>query len=610
MGGNPNKKAKKGSLKKGKKEVITNDEPATDLPQAENVEEAVMDTPKRKGSIKKKQKDTPASSKDQKKRKLKKGRLAIPEVEPEEKEEKKGVEEGEGDDGEEGVESQIEKAEQDAAMSVPYEGGDECLFSKLESFVSAKTMKAIKSFGFSHMTEIQYKAIPLMLNGRDLLAAAKTGSGKTLAFLLPAVERLHKLKFTQKNGTGCIIISPTRELAQQTFGVLESLLEHHSQTSCLSVGGLDRRAEAKRLGNGANFICATPGRLLDHLSNTNFKCDRLQMLIIDEADRILEQGFEDTMRAIIKLIPKQRQTLLFSATQTRHVEDLARISLNKQPLYVGVNDKDESKTADGVAQGYVICPSEQRFQLLYTFLKRNTKKKIIVFFSSCQALEFHLQLFNYVSLPVLGIHGKHKQSKRTKTFFEFCNAESGVLLCTDVAARGLDIPNVDWVIQFDPSDVTNTYIHRVGRTARGDGKRGKGLLFLLPSEVGFLKFLVRDKIPLKEFELPKSKIANIQSKYFQIMETSYYFRQLAIQGFRAYVHSYASRSLKEVFNLDALDLTAVAQSFGLKGAPNVNLNVTSGKKITRRGGGGGMGQGFRKTDMYRNASKTGKKFTR
>ena len=240
-------------------------------------------------------------------------------------------------------------------------------------------------------------------------------------------------------------------------------MEHanYPQTHGLIMGGANRKAEADKLVKGVNIIVATPGRLLDHLANTKgFNYQRLLMLVIDEADRILEQGFEQDMHQIIKFLPKERQTILFSATQTRKVEDLARLSIRGTPVYVGVHDDSTAATVAGLQQGYVMCPAEKRFQLLYTFLKKNKKKKIMVFFSSCNSVKFHSELLNYIDLEVIDIHGKQKQQKRTTTFFTFCKQESGILLCTDVAARGLDIPDVDWIVQYDPPDDPKEYIHR------------------------------------------------------------------------------------------------------------------------------------------------------
>ena len=160
--------------------------------------------------------------------------------------------------------------------------------------------------------------------------------------------------------------------------------------------------------------------------------------------------------------------MLFSATQTTKVSDLARISLRSGPIYINVDSEKETSTVEGLTQGYVVCDSDKRFLLLFTFLRRNLSKKIIVFFSSCKSVKYHAELLNYIDTPVLELYGKQKQQKRTNTFFEFHNAEKGILLCTDVAARGLDIPAVDWIVQYDPPDDPRDYIHRVGRTARAE----------------------------------------------------------------------------------------------------------------------------------------------
>ncbi|TLS23173.1 uncharacterized protein PpBr36_06120 [Pyricularia pennisetigena] len=309
-------------------------------------------------------------------------------------------------------------------------------FSELN--LSENTMKAIEDMGFTKMTEIQRRGIPPLLAGKDVLGAAKTGSGKTLAFLIPAVEMLRSLKFKPRNGTGVIVVSPTRELALQIFGVARDLMKHHSQTYGIVIGGANRRAEAEKLSKGVNLLIATPGRLLDHLQNTPFVFKNLRSLVIDEADRILEIGFEDEMRQIIKILPKERQSMLFSATQTTKVEDLARVSLRPGPLYLNVDEEKEYSTVEGLEQGYVVCEADKRFILLFSFLQKMKKKKIIVFFSSCNSVKYYAELLNYIDCQVLDLHGKQKQQKRTNTFFEFCNAERGTLICTDVAARGLD----------------------------------------------------------------------------------------------------------------------------------------------------------------------------
>jgi len=465
-------------------------------------------------------------------------------------------------------------------------------FESLEGKVSSHTLRAIKDMGYTHMTEIQAQSIPPLLEGRDILAAARTGSGKTLGFLIPAVELIYKLKFMPRNGTGVIVLSPTRELAMQTFGVLRELLQFHSHTFGLIMGGADRKTEAAKLGKGINILVATPGRLLDHMQNCpDFLYKNVQCLVIDEADRILDIGFEEEMKQIIRLLPKKRQTMMFSATQTRKTEDLARISLKGEPLYVGVDDKNEAATTAALEQGFVVCPADKRFLLLFTFLKKNRKKKVMVFLSSCMSVKYHFELLNYVDLPCNCIHGKQKQSKRTETFFKFCNATEGTLLCTDVAARGLDIPLVDWIVQFDPPDDPKEYIHRVGRTARGEGGKGHALLILRPEELGFLRYLKQAKVPLNEYEFGWNKIANIQPQLEKLIEKNYFLHKSAQLAYKSYVAAYAAHSLKSVFDINALDLKAVAKAFGFTVPPRVDLRVSASKKTGR---GGKESYGFQK----------------
>jgi len=183
-------------------------------------------------------------------------------------------------------------------------------------------------------------------------------------------------------------------------------------------------------------------------------------------------------------------------------------------------------------------------------------------------------------VSVLSLHGQQKQKKRAKTFFEFKNAQKGILLCTDVGARGLDIPAVDWIVQFDPPDDPKEYIHRVGRTARGVNGEGHALLFLLPSELRFLKYLKEMKVPLEEYEFPQNKIANVQSQLEKLVEKIYYLHLSAREAYRSYLRSYASHALKDIFNVQELDILKVAKSFGLLIPPKVDLNISNSSKTS------------------------------
>ncbi|XP_009112613.1 DEAD-box ATP-dependent RNA helicase 51 [Brassica rapa] len=448
--------------------------------------------------------------------------------------------------------------------------------------LSEQTFEAIKAMDFKHMTQIQAGSIPPLLEGKDVLGAARTGSGKTLAFLIPAVELLFKERFSPRNGTGVIVICPTRELAIQTKNVAEELVKHHSLTVSMVIGGNNRRSEAQRLANGSNLLIATPGRLLDHLQHTKgFIFKHLKCLVIDEADRILEENFEEDMNKILKILPKTRQTALFSATQTSKVQDLARVSLTS-PVLVDVDDGRRKVTNEGLEQGYCVVPSEKRLLLLISFLKKNLNKKIMVFFSTCKSVQFHAEIMKLINVDSCDIHGGLDQNRRTKTFFDFMKAEKGILLCTDVAARGLDIPAVDWIIQYDPPDKPTEYIHRVGRTARGEGAKGKALLVLIPEELQFIRYLKAAKVPVKELEFNEKKLLNVRSALEKYVANDYNLNKIAKEAYRAYIAAYNSHSLKDIFNVHRLDLQAVALSFCFSSPPKVHLNIESGAGKVRK----------------------------
>lgn len=453
-------------------------------------------------------------------------------------------------------------------------------FASLEGKINSRLLKCIP---FETMTEIQAKSIPPLLEGEDLIGAAKTGSGKTLAFLVPIIEHLSQLKLNHKAGTCAIVISPTRELAMQIFRVLKQLMKDMSQTFGLLTGGMDKKDEANKLAKGVNIVVATPGRLLDHLQNTErFNFSNLKCLVIDEADKILDIGFEEDMKKILRMLPQHRQTMLFSATLSAKTNDLIQLAIKPNAVRIGVEEKADDATVTGLEQGYVVVKSENRFLILYTFLRKNKKKKMMVFFSSCDAVKFYNELLNYIELPVMALHGKQKQSVRTRTYTQFCNMQGGTLLCTDVAARGLDIPNVDWIVQYDPPDDPKEYIHRVGRTARGLGTSGNALLLIRPEEVGFLKYLKKAKVPMQEYELSWNKVANIQPQLEKLVAKNYALNISAKEAFRSYVRAYNSHSLKIIFDTNTLDLVAVSRSFGLENPPPVDLPEQNLKRTKKR----------------------------
>lgn len=367
----------------------------------------------------------------QKKRELELEKAEANKKKPEPQEEEES--EGEGEEVNKEIEIQDNSEEQKNEEQAPnkdqptakvIEDGKEVeeYFAKVkfdDLEISDLTKNSIKKMKYDVCTPIQEKSIPQLLRGKDVLGAAKTGSGKTLAYMIPAIEMLYKSGFNIKNGTGVLVIAPTRELALQNYNVAKDLLFYHSKTHGVVMGGAKKSTEANMLKKGINLLVATPGRLLDHLENTEgFVFHNLKMLIIDEADAILKIGFEEEMNKILKLLPKDRQTVLFSATQTKKVEDLCRVSL-KDPYMIEIANKSAAPTVSSLEQGFVKIEADMKFRLLFTFLRKNLKKKVMVFMSSCNAVKFYSDLLNYVDIPVKDIHGKQNQQKRTSTYFDF-----------------------------------------------------------------------------------------------------------------------------------------------------------------------------------------------
>lgn len=377
-----------------------------------------------------------------------------------------------------------------------------------------------------------------------------------------------------------MIISPTRELAVQIFEVLKKIGKSHTFSAGLIIGGKEFKVEQERIAR-MNILVCTPGRLLQHMDQSvGFSCDNLQVLVLDEADRIMDMGFQNTMNAIIENLPPQRQTLLFSATQTRSVKDLARLSL-KDPEYVAVHEKAEHSTPKTLSQHYVVTELPKKLDVLYSFVKSHLKSKTIVFLSSCKQTRFVFEAFCKLQpgVPIMHLHGKQKQTKRVDIFRKFTSSQHAVLLCTDIAARGLDFPSVDWVLQLDCPEDADTYIHRVGRTARFDAD-GHALMILVPSEVeGMVEELKKKRVPVEEIKIRTSKQQSIQKQLqsfcFQDPEIKY----LAQRAFVAYMRSIYLQRNKAIFDVTVLPAEEFALSLGLAGAPKIKFVKKAEKKL-------------------------------
>lgn len=440
--------------------------------------------------------------------------------------------------------------------------------------LSAPTRAGLKACHFSKLTDIQAKAIPLALKGADILGAAKTGSGKTLAFVIPVLENLYRTQCIGGDaGLGAMIISPTRELAIQIFDVLYKVGRHgHLFAAGLVIGGKSLQEEKDALVR-MNIVVCTPGRILQHLSQTTaFNVDNLQMLVLDEADRIMDMGFQRDVDAIIDYLPKDRQTLLFSATQTKRVSDLARLSL-RDPEYVSVHEGAASATPQTLQQNYVLTPLPEKLDTLWSFIQSSKKSKMLVFLSSGKQVRFVYEAFRRMQpgVPLLHLHGRQKQTARLGVTSKFSAAKYSCLFATDVVARGLDFPAVDWVVQVDCPEDADTYIHRVGRTARFE-RDGRAVLFLDPSEEeGMLKRLEAKKVPISRINVRSKKQQSIKNQLQHLCFKEPELKYLGQKAYVSYVKSIHLQKDKEIFKLRELSVAEFSESLGLPGAPTVRF---------------------------------------
>ncbi|RZC36571.1 ATP-dependent RNA helicase DDX10 [Asbolus verrucosus] len=446
--------------------------------------------------------------------------------------------------------------------------------------LSSKTLKGLKECGYVKPTEIQKETIKLSLMEKDILGAAKTGSGKTLAFLIPILERLYCKQWTKLDGVGALVITPTRELAYQIFEALRRVGEHHDFSAGLIIGGKDLKFERNRMDQ-CNIVICTPGRLLQHMDeNPLFDCVNMQILVLDEADRCLDMGFEQTMNAIIANLPLKRQTLLFSATQTKSVRDLARLSL-KDPHYVSVHEHSEYSTPKGLQQSYVVCELKDKVPIIWSFIKNHLKQKIIIFLASCKEVKYIYEIFCKLrpGTSLLALYGTLHQLRRMDIYENFCRKSSAVLFATDIAARGLDFPEVHWVVQADCPEDAATYIHRVGRTARYH-RGGESLLLLLSSELQMLENLKERKIPIDKIEINPLKLNNPVRKMEAFLARDPTLKDSAQRAFVSYAKSIFLMKDKKVFDVQALDTDSFANSLGLAIPPRIRflqrLNARTG----------------------------------
>ena len=404
-------------------------------------------------------------------------------------------------------------------------------FGENKVTLSKPTNAAIERLGFSKPTPVQLATIPLFLAHKDVVVEAVTGSGKTLAFLIPIMEILSPLlaNFSASSSEGhiklgAVVVSPTRELALQTAHVLEELLQDHPQKELVSqlllIGGTDISNDVNRIQSMSGAVrcavaIATPGRLMDLLVKGVLEVKDLEVLVLDEADRLLTFGFERTINTILERLPKQRRTGLFSATMsTAGLAELIRTGL-RNPVRITVTvqnrlTKHQQSTPETLASNYAICQYEYRLPFILNYLsKQTTALKSIVYFGTCATVEYFsralvlLSEARVIQLPRLfALHGRMEHKKRARIYHEFVSStERSVLFCTDLAARGLDFADVQLVLQYEAPQDPTTFVHRCGRTARS-GREGEALVLLSEAEDAYVEFLSNRKTPLTEYTLP------------------------------------------------------------------------------------------------------------
>lgn len=449
--------------------------------------------------------------------------------------------------------------------------------------LSEPILQTLKDLNFIKTTPVQAACIPLLLQKKDVCAEAVTGSGKTLAFIIPILEiLLARSTPLKKHDIGALIISPTRELASQIDEVLSKFLEHLPQFTHLQmIGGAHTVVQDIKefTSKGAHIIITTPGRFMDLLIRQGDKINlagglkALEILILDEADRLLDLGFHATLNTILGFLPKQRRTGLFSATQTREVESLARAGL-RNPVAVTVKEKnlggDGSRTPSSLANYYMVCEGNQKLAALISLMKTKAPGKFMVFMSTCAAVEYFSLLLKHFlpSVTVMSIHGKLKTT-RFKIFDKFRSLKTtGLLVCTDVMARGIDIADIDWVFQFDAPSCASDFVHRCGRTAR-IGNHGTALAFLLPNEEPYVHFIdINQKVKLSPMELPDDLPDNLDEiRQMQLNDRSLMDR--ATRAFVSYIHSYVKHECSVLLRVKDLDFGRLAVGFGLLTLPKM-----------------------------------------
>jgi superfamily II DNA/RNA helicase len=364
--------------------------------------------------------------------------------------------------------------------------------------LNAHLLKALESENYQTPTPIQARAIPEVLKGRDLLGIAQTGTGKTAAFALPILNRLlAERRPLEKKCCRVLVLSPTRELSGQILDSFRVYGRHLRLTSALAIGGVPMGRQVRGLMNGVDVLVATPGRLLDLVRGNALRLNRVDVLVLDEADRMLDMGFIHDIRTIVSKLPKQRQTLLFSATMPREIADLAAHML-RDPARVAVTPV--ASTVERIAQRVIMTDKSAKSALLIEILRGEVTGQTLVFTRTKHGADKVVKSLHHAGLSAEAIHGNKSQNQRERVLGSFRSGKLKVLVATDIAARGIDVDGISHVINYDLPNIPESYVHRIGRTARA-GADGTAISFCDNEEMAFL----RDIEKLIQLSLPRTE---------------------------------------------------------------------------------------------------------
>lgn len=354
---------------------------------------------------------------------------------------------------------------------------------KFEDYrINQQIKENISAQDFKRPTDIQFKTIPHVLGGEDVLAIAQTGTGKTAAFVIPILHKLIIDKNKKKN-IRCLVMVPTHELANQIEGVFQNLSKGTGVRSLVIMGGVDQEPQIQKLKKGVDVLVATPGRVFDLVNQEHLKLHDVSMLVIDEADQMLNRGFYKDITDLIRFLPKKRQTLYFSATIDSKIKKLA-YSLVRNPIRIQISPKNP--VAKNVIHHVASIEMDDKRFFLERMVNENPESKILVFVRTKIRAERVLKAMERVQIESVTIHGDKSQAQRDEAMRQFCTGEVKMLIATDVSARGVDIPNVDFVVNYDMPEQAENYVHRVGRTGRGTQK-GNAISFCSSEEKELLE---------------------------------------------------------------------------------------------------------------------------